>query len=261
MQKQQNTYYTDMELEKIKHMDVAHSWLQDEVKSNRLRIRRVKSEANLVDIGTKAISNKIIRKHAISMRYVDALENLKTGGVIGLWIEESERADQSSSAQQKTSLELTGGHARQRQQQRQRGQPSLAEVTKRDDSKPGAPTFCGPCPHKRIVMDSCSPSHVDFLRNWSVASTKFLADDDVVVEATESDAAVRGSDTFNPSPLSFFRSLARSLSGTLALALSLFRFFLSFALSFSLSLSVGAAHRLGTVTLVHIPFACHRIGT
>ena len=141
MQKQQNTYYTDMELKTIKHTDVAYLWLQDEVKSNRLGIRRVKSEANLVDIGTKAISNTITRKHAISMVYVDAQENLKTGGVMGLWIEESERTTQSSSAQQKTSLESTAGHARQRQQQRQRGQPSLAEVTKRDDSKLGASTF------------------------------------------------------------------------------------------------------------------------
>ena len=32
------------------------------------------------------------------------------------WVEESERADQSSSARQKTSLESTGGHARQQQQ-------------------------------------------------------------------------------------------------------------------------------------------------
>ena len=248
-----------MESEKIKHMDVAHLWLQDEVKSNRLRIRRVKSEANLVDIGTKAISNTITRKLAISMLYLDAQEILKTGGVMALWIEESERADQSSSAQQKTSLESTGGHARQQQQQRQRGQPSLAEVTKRDDSKPGASPFCGPCPHKRIVMDSCSPSHVDFLRNWSVASTKFLADDDVVVEATESDAAVSGSDAFNPSLVSFFRSLAHSLwhNRSCSVALSL----LSPFLSLSLSLSVGATHRLGTVTLVHSPFRCHRIGT
>ena len=171
---------------------------------------------------------------------------------MGLWIEESERADQSSSAQQKTFLESPGGHARQRQ----RGQPSLAEVTKRDDSKPDASSFCGPCPHKEIVMDSCSPSHVDFLTNWSVASTKFLADDDVVLEATESDAAVSRSDAFNPSPLSFFRSLAPSLSGTLALALSLFRFFSSPFRPFFLSLSpfCWVAHGLGTVTLLHIPF-------
>ena len=40
---------------------------QCEVKSNRLRVRRVKSEDNLADIGTKALSNKIIRKHETSM--------------------------------------------------------------------------------------------------------------------------------------------------------------------------------------------------
>ena len=102
----------------MKHIDVAHSWLQDEIKSNRLRARRAKSEDNVADIGTKAISNKIIRKHAISLGYTDARENLKTGGVVGLWIEESERV-QSSSARQKTSLESTGGHARQQQQQQQ----------------------------------------------------------------------------------------------------------------------------------------------
>ena len=62
------------------------------------------------------------------------------------------------------------------------------------------------------------------------------------MEATESDAAVLGSDTFNPSLLSFFRSLARSLSGALALALSLFRFFLYFALSLSLSPSLLVLH-------------------
>ena len=102
---------------KMKHIDVAHLWLQDEVKANRLRVRRVKSEDNLADIGTKATSNKIIRKHAIAIGYIDAQENVRTGGVMELWIEESERADQSSSAQQKTSLESTGGHVRQQQQQ------------------------------------------------------------------------------------------------------------------------------------------------
>ena len=61
----------------MKHIDVAHLWLQDEVKSNRLRVRRVKSEDNLADIGTKALSNKIIRKHATSMAYVDAQENVE----------------------------------------------------------------------------------------------------------------------------------------------------------------------------------------
>ena len=52
--------------------------------------------------------------------YVDAQENLKSGDVMGLWVDESQRAGQSSRAQQKTSLGSTGGHARQQQQQRWR---------------------------------------------------------------------------------------------------------------------------------------------
>ena len=55
---------------KVKHIDVAHLWLQDEVESNMLKVCRVKSEDNLADIGTRALSNKIIRKHATSMEYV-----------------------------------------------------------------------------------------------------------------------------------------------------------------------------------------------
>ena len=37
----------------MQHIDVAHLCLQDEVKSNRLTVRRVKSEDNLADFGTK----------------------------------------------------------------------------------------------------------------------------------------------------------------------------------------------------------------
>ena len=43
---------------KMQHIDVAHLWLHDEVKSNRLRVRLDKSEDNLADIGTKALSTK-----------------------------------------------------------------------------------------------------------------------------------------------------------------------------------------------------------
>ena len=67
---------------KMKHIDVAHLWLQDEVKSNRLGVRRVKSEDNLADIATKAISKKITRKPVASMGYNDAQENLKAGNVM-----------------------------------------------------------------------------------------------------------------------------------------------------------------------------------
>ena len=98
---------------KMKHIDVAHSWLRDELKSNRMKVCRVKSVENLVAIGTKALSNKITRKHATSMLYIDAQENLKSGDVMGFGVGESERADQSSPAHQKTSFESTSGHARQ----------------------------------------------------------------------------------------------------------------------------------------------------
>ena len=61
-------------------------------------------------------------------------------------------------------------------------------VTKRDDSKSDVSTSCGPFPHQPIVTVSFSSSHVGFSKKWSVVSTKFLVDDDVVVVATESDA-------------------------------------------------------------------------
>ena len=52
---------------RMKHVDVAHLWLQDDVKSERLRVRRVKSGDNLADMGAKAVSSRIIRKHATGM--------------------------------------------------------------------------------------------------------------------------------------------------------------------------------------------------
>ena len=90
---------------KKKPIDVAHLWLQDEVTS----------EDNLVDIRTKALSNKIVRKHATSTEYIDAQGNWKSGDAVGLCGGKSERADQSSPDQQETSLEPTDGHARQQQ--------------------------------------------------------------------------------------------------------------------------------------------------
>ena len=103
----------------MKHIDVEHLWLQDEVTSNRLSVRRVKREVNLADIGTTALSNKIIRKHATSMGYIDAQEKLKSGDAMKPWCGKAEQADQSGPDQPKTSLESTGGHGRQQQQQQQ----------------------------------------------------------------------------------------------------------------------------------------------
>ena len=32
---------------KLKHIDVAHSWVQDEIRSQRLRVHRIRSEENV----------------------------------------------------------------------------------------------------------------------------------------------------------------------------------------------------------------------
>ena len=41
---------------KLKHIDVAYLWIQDEVRSRRLHVRRVRSEDNIADLGTKPLS-------------------------------------------------------------------------------------------------------------------------------------------------------------------------------------------------------------
>ena len=56
---------------KMKLIDVAHLWLEDEVKSDRFRVRRVKSDDNLADIGTKALGNTSISKHACAIHEVN----------------------------------------------------------------------------------------------------------------------------------------------------------------------------------------------
>ena len=44
---------------KLKHTDVAYLW----VRSQRLRVRRVRSEENVADLGTKLLSKTMIAKH------------------------------------------------------------------------------------------------------------------------------------------------------------------------------------------------------
>ena len=56
---------------KLKHIDVAYLWIQDEVRSRRLQVRRVKSEDNIADLGTKPLSKAVIAKHCTMMGYVN----------------------------------------------------------------------------------------------------------------------------------------------------------------------------------------------
>ena len=52
----------------LKHIDVAYLWVQDEIRSQRLRVRR--SEENVADLGTKPLSKAVIAKHCLTLGYV-----------------------------------------------------------------------------------------------------------------------------------------------------------------------------------------------
>ena len=56
---------------KLKHIEVAYLWVQDEIRSERLRVRRVRSEENVADLGTKALSTAVIAKHCLTLGYVN----------------------------------------------------------------------------------------------------------------------------------------------------------------------------------------------
>ena len=45
---------------RMRHIDVAEVWLQDEARSRRLTVRRVKNEHNLADLGDKAVGRAVI---------------------------------------------------------------------------------------------------------------------------------------------------------------------------------------------------------
>ena len=59
---------------KLKHIDVAYLWVQDEIGSKRLRVRRVKSEENVADLGTKPLSKAVITKRCLTLGYVNMAE-------------------------------------------------------------------------------------------------------------------------------------------------------------------------------------------
>ena len=56
---------------KLKHTDVAYLWVQDEIRSQRLRARRVTSEENVADLGTKQLSKAVIAKHCLTLGHTN----------------------------------------------------------------------------------------------------------------------------------------------------------------------------------------------
>ena len=59
---------------KLKHIDVAHLWMEEETGSKRLRVRTVKSEENVIDLGTKPLSKAVIEKHCVALGFVNMAE-------------------------------------------------------------------------------------------------------------------------------------------------------------------------------------------
>ena len=56
---------------KLKHTDVACLWVQDEIRSQRLRVHRVRCEENVADLGTKPLSKAVIAKHCLTLGYMN----------------------------------------------------------------------------------------------------------------------------------------------------------------------------------------------
>ena len=68
---------------KLKHTDVAYFWVQDQIRSQRLRVRRVRSEENVADLGTKPLSKTVIAKHRLTLGFANMDE--KMFSVDGKW--------------------------------------------------------------------------------------------------------------------------------------------------------------------------------
>ena len=75
---------------RLKHIDVASLRMQDEVRSKRLLVRRVKSEENVADLGTKPLSTAVIANHCLALGYFNITEEnaqcklQDVGDVLGL---------------------------------------------------------------------------------------------------------------------------------------------------------------------------------
>ena len=56
---------------RMKHIDLANLCLQDEVRSNRLVVRRVSSEQNVSNLCTEALSRAVIASHAETLGQIN----------------------------------------------------------------------------------------------------------------------------------------------------------------------------------------------
>ena len=62
---------------KLMHIDEVHYWIQDENRSKRLEVRRVKSEENVADLGTKPLGKAVLANHFLTQGYVNMDERFE----------------------------------------------------------------------------------------------------------------------------------------------------------------------------------------
>ena len=85
MQKLLHTFYIDKGIGKLKHIDVAYLWIQDEIRCKRLPVQRVKSEGNVADLGTKPLSKAVIPvSHRGTSIWPNEVSSATRGDVLGL---------------------------------------------------------------------------------------------------------------------------------------------------------------------------------
>ena len=61
-------------------------WVQDEIRSQRLRVRRVRSEENVADLGLKPLSKTVIAKHCLTLGYMNMDEKMfRADRVVPKW--------------------------------------------------------------------------------------------------------------------------------------------------------------------------------
>ena len=56
-------------LGKMRHVEVGHLWIQDAVKTGRIKVRKVLGTENIADIFTKYLDQQTIRKHMLTMGF------------------------------------------------------------------------------------------------------------------------------------------------------------------------------------------------
>ena len=108
---------------KFKHNDVADLWMQDEIRSKRLRVRRVKSEEHVADLGTnQPLSKAVIAKHCLMLGNVNTWLKKMSGVSVKSWRCSGTSVQQSAGDHVQTAASSNRSNRLQQKQRQQAGQ-------------------------------------------------------------------------------------------------------------------------------------------